>query len=98
MKKQEQYQRAKTKFKNQQLCIAELVNICNGVCILVQLKKYIEWVVCRYAILLDRLYSFAICTYELETNPMTICKIAKSITSDDNNQSNVTSDKRLMGF
>ena len=42
--------------------IAELVNICNGVCILVQLKKHIEWVVCRYAILLDRLYSFAICT------------------------------------
>ena len=37
-------------------------------------------------------------TCELETNPMTICKIAKSITADDNNQSNVTSDKRLMGF
>lgn len=31
----------------------------------------------RYAILLDRLYSFVIYTYELETNPMTICKIAK---------------------
>ena len=52
----------------------------------------------RYAILLDRLYSFVIYTHELETNPMTICKIAKSITADDNNQSNVTSDKPLMGF
>ena len=97
MKKQEQHQTSHNKIKKSTI-IAELVKNCNGVCILVQLKKHIEWVVCRYAILLDRLYSFAIYTYELETNPMTICKIAKSITADDNNQSNVTSNKRLMGF
>ena len=62
MKKHEQYQRATIKLKNQQLLQNWSIFATVYVCILVQLKKHIEWVVCRYAILLDRLYSFAICT------------------------------------
>ena len=98
MKKQEQYERATIKLKNQQLLQNWSIFATVYISAIEKIPRYIEWVVCRYAILLDRLYSFAIYTSKLETNPMTICKIAKSITADDNNQSNVTSDKRLMGF